>query len=254
MTTARDGGKVVESDYWENRWSVYRPPIYSVPPAMHDVLAQHLPVQPLWTVFEVGCAPGRNLVYFHKEFKYRVAGVDYVKSLDSTWATLAANGVMDAKLYQADFFDFESRLDYDVVYSGGFVEHFEDFMPAIRRHAALVRREGYLVISVPNYTHLQYLLHSVFDGPNLRNHRFEIMKPAVLRSAVTACGLDVLACGPVGTFDFWIVNRGTGVRRLLARCAEGVAGRMCALLSLLRMSKLGSVWLSPVVVCVARKP
>lgn len=250
----QDGGKVVEVGYWDQRWSGREPLKYSAPPPWHTTVARFLPRRTDWTLLEIGCIPGGMLVYFHKEFGYLPAGLDYVDQLDQVRATLAANDCPEAELFRADLFTFEPPRQFDVVFSNGFVEHFEDYMPAIRKHDEALKPGGYLVITVPNYTHLQYYLHAVFDGPNLRNHRFEIMKPRVLRQAVESCGLEVLYCRPVTTFDFWVVHRGGGLRRFLARACEGAADRVQRGLQLLHLNDLPNVWLSPNVLCVARKP
>jgi len=249
-----DGGRAADENYWSTRWNVLKPRLYSGPPTWHRIVAQHLPRRTDWTLFEIGCVPGGMLVYFNKEFGYRPAGIDYVAQLDLVEATLQLNGIPAVELHQADLFTFTPPHRYDVVFSAGFLEHFDDYMPAVRKHVEMVKPGGYLVVNVPNYTHAQYYLHSLFDAENLRKHRFEIMKPEILREAIRSCGMEVIMCSPTVTFDFWIVNRGHGIRRFFSRLVEGFAGRVTAVLDRLGLNNYSNRWFSPHILCIARKP
>lgn len=250
----KDGVKVVAEEFWDSCWGKQRPRAYKGPPVWHRRVARHLPRRDDWTVFEVGCVPGGFLVYFHKEFGYQLAGLDYVPQLELVQATLAMNGCPPAALVQADFFSYTPEHTYDVVYSGGFIEHFEDYMPAVRNHVKLVRPGGYLLLSVPNFRGAQYLLRSVFDREDLAKHRFEIMKPAVLARAVRSCGMDVLECRPAGTFGFWVFEQGEGVRRILARSYEISLRWVARALDAVGLGDVPSTLFSPQVICIARKP
>ncbi len=250
-----DGQHVVEVDYWAARWDEKELVRFHRPPPWHDVVKRFLPQRKDWTLFEIGCVPGGMLVYFNKEFGYQPAGIDYCPRLDMVRATLEINGCDEAKdLFEGDLFTFTPPRGYDVVFSAGFVEHFEDYMPAFHKHAECIRPGGLLVLNVPNYTHVQYWIRKVFDSENLAKHRFEIMKPSVMRKAVEDCGLEVLYCGNAATFDYWVVQRGTGFKRKLTWFCEGVAGKITAFLEWAGLENIPTRWFSPYTVCVARKP
>lgn len=250
-----DKQNVVEVDYWTSRWDEKEIIRYRRPPLWHDLVKRYLPKRKDWTLFEIGCVPGGLLVYFNKEFGYRPAGIDYCPRLDMVRATLEMNGCDAAEdLFQGDLFEFTPPRQYDVVFSAGFVEHFEDYMPALRKHVECVRPGGLLLITVPNYTHIQYAIRKVFDGPNLAKHRFEIMKPKVLRRAVEECAMEVLHCANAATFDYWVVLRGTGLKRTLTWFCEGVAGKIADALRATGLGQIPSRWFSPFTVCISRKP
>jgi SAM-dependent methyltransferase len=75
-------------------------------------------------------------------------------------------------LVEGDVFDptLLPRASFDVVYSGGFVEHFTDPHVILRRLAQLVAPAGVLVTSVPNFCGLNGLLQRVLDAECLAQH------------------------------------------------------------------------------------
>jgi SAM-dependent methyltransferase len=116
-------------------------------------LAKHLgPFPQVRTTefLEVGCAPGRFLVYFHQVYGWRVAGIELSEAgLAKTRAVLEVNGVA-ARLYGGDVLTMEPEREYDVLGAFGLVEHFDDPVPCYRAMARWVRRGGALVVTVPN--------------------------------------------------------------------------------------------------------
>jgi SAM-dependent methyltransferase len=252
--------------YWEDVWRgsgrgatdtglawVKRSYAYT---SLDRLLRAALPADPTRSCLELGSGPGRWLVYFHRTFGYRVSGVDYSEtSCRLARSTLAAAGV-DGTIIQGDFFRLRGR--WDVVFSAGVVEHFDDPEPVLRAFADLVAPGGYLVTDVPNLTALNGAYRRV-----LRPETFETHRPislAELRGWHRALGLEeVLATGygsvcmtrvPADAFDAW-----PRVRRLW-RAAYGVASgslnQVC--LALLRRGiRIDHPWISPHLLVVSRR-
>jgi SAM-dependent methyltransferase len=79
-------------------------------------------------------------------------GIDLSPAGLAVTAEAAARAGVPVRLIEGDFFD-EAMLParaFDVVYSGGFVEHFLDPAPVMRRLAQLVSERGVVVTTVPN--------------------------------------------------------------------------------------------------------
>ena len=79
-------------------------------------------------------------------------GIDFSRAgLAATQDSARALGV-SVELVEADFFDVAAlpKESFDVVYSGGFVEHFPDVQPLAQRLCELVRPGGVVVTTVPN--------------------------------------------------------------------------------------------------------
>ena len=137
--------------YWESAWANYQPQIYPGPIFdFHELYRKYLPRNDRLSCVEIGAMPGNHLVYFHKEFGYRVTGIDYCSDLTPIVKTMQLNAIDDYHLINSDVSSLPDRELYDVVFSSGFVEHFEDCRGVVALHAGMVKAEGYLLIAVPN--------------------------------------------------------------------------------------------------------
>jgi hypothetical protein len=99
-------------------------------------------------------------------------------------------------------------LKFEIVSSYGLVEHFSEFelQKILSIHDKFLKKSGYLIIEVPNFTGLQYLWHSLIDKPNLRIHNTKIMNPKALASFYEALGYKILFCDYVGILQVWGVS------------------------------------------------
>src|ERR1051325_6561309 len=150
-------GDAAGREFWNSTWETlpplhrYEGPVFE----QHPVLARYLSGTHSAgaSAIEIGCVPGNYMVYLNKEFGYRVDGIDYSEKLDHVRANLEYNGIHNSRLFAGDFFDFVPPERYDLVFSGGFVEHFDDHELVVRKHAELAKPGGLVVIFVPNLTH-----------------------------------------------------------------------------------------------------
>lgn len=216
---------VVGKSYWDGvRVKAASPSKFPGPQVLeqHPVLAPYFEMRRGGDAIELGCVPGNWLIYLNKYFDYRVSGVDYSDAIESCRENLRFNGV-DADLVQADLLTHSPRKGYELVFSGGVAEHFDDHLDIVRRHAAYAKRDGLVVIVVPNLTHVHWLLCRLFNPAELEIHRLALMYRRTMCEAFRAAGMEVLYCGYHRTFrpfyelpgpvDF--VSR--GVQSILAR-------------------------------------
>lgn len=176
--------------------------------AMQKLLKAHLPVRPDWRVIEIGCAPGDNLVNLYRMFGYEPYGIEYSHSgVISTLETFRKYGFNAANVIEADFFDQEFhdrfRGNFDVVFSGGFIEHFDPPDEVLRLHVNLVKTGGYLVCIIPNLLGMFYPFLWLCARDVLRAHNCKLMKKTIFRRIFEPFGLDVKFCGYVGAFQFY---------------------------------------------------
>jgi 2-polyprenyl-3-methyl-5-hydroxy-6-metoxy-1,4-benzoquinol methylase len=106
-------------------------------------------------------------------------------------------------LFQADFFNWNPGRTFDVVFSNGFIEHFEDPALVLERHAALLAPGGKLIVTLPHFAHLQYVFHWLIDRENLRKHNTRMMRLRVLRRALRGLPLRLDHLDYYETFGFW---------------------------------------------------
>jgi len=237
---------VAGKDYWNAIWKqlpsvqLYQGPVYE----QHPVLAKFLSKAGGGDAIEIGCGSGNYMVYIAKEFGYRISGLDYSNNMEYVRANLELNGIRYGDLFNVDFFDFRPSKKYDLVLSGGFVEHFDDYEGVVRKHAELAKPGGMVVIIVPNLTHIHWVLCSICDPKTLRVHRFPLMHRDVLRKTLEKSGLEVIHCEYHRTF------RPTyRLPPVLDYCSRAIQRGLMAI----RLDDVGNCFASPYLISVSRK-
>jgi cyclopropane fatty-acyl-phospholipid synthase-like methyltransferase len=230
--------------YWNSIWEklppvqAYQGPIYE----QHPVLAKFLSQAGGGDAIEIGCGSGNYMIYIAKEFGYRIDGLDYSNNMDYVRANLLHNGIRDSELFHVDFFEFAPSKKYDLVLSGGFVEHFDDYEAVVQKHVEFLKPGGLVVIIVPNLTHIHKLLCGWFAPETLTVHRFPLMHRNVLRQTLERAGLKVLHCEYHKTF------RPT---YHLPPAADFLARAAQKLLRICRLDDIGNSFGSPYLISVS---
>lgn len=179
-------------------------------------LASVGPARPGDRLLELGCAPGRWMVWYAERFGAAVEGVEYTQfGAEQTRANLAACGVGGA-VHQVDFWDFEPPVRYDLVLSLGFIEHFLDLEGAFRRHVDLLAPGGRLVLSVPNFQGVNRLLARFCDSDWLALHNLEAMGHRPYLGRAERAGVRPLSMRYVGGFDPDMISVRKRGRKLVA--------------------------------------
>jgi SAM-dependent methyltransferase len=207
-------GTLTEQSFWDEYWdSVVLPVEHRMEPgntygnAILGVFDRYLPKDASLSAAELGGSPGPYLAYIHKSLGYQVTCIDYsavgCRKTIENFRLLGVSG----EVIEADIFSNVPDTEFDVVYSLGLIEHFEDRIPVVQRHVRLVKPGGYLVLGVPNFQGIHgwfmrklapklYAAHEI-DAMDLRNWReFEVK-----------FGLETIFKGYVGGFEPLIFKR-----------------------------------------------
>jgi SAM-dependent methyltransferase len=239
-------GDAAGRSYWNSIWEQLPPverydgPVYE----HHPVLSRFLSNAGGGDAIEIGCGTGNFMIYINKEFGYRVDGLDYSDNMEYVRANLSYNGISDAELFREDFFEKAPTKQYDLVLSGGFAEHFDDYELVVRKHAEWAKPGGLVVVIVPNLTHIHKLLCGWFAPEVLRAHRFPLMHRNVMRQTLANAGLRVLHCEYHKTF------RPT---YQLPRIIDFSARAVRKLLQISGLDDVGNRFASPYLISVSRK-
>ncbi|HEV2495354.1 MAG TPA: class I SAM-dependent methyltransferase [Terriglobia bacterium] len=157
-------------------------------------------------VLELGAGASRVLPYLARRFGYEVYGSDF------SWSgcrLLASNlGLVGVKGNVVCEDLFQSALageEFDVVYSSGLIEHFDDTRAVIDEHLRLVRPGGCLALIVPNFQGIQGRIWKRLAPALWARHR--VFGPEELRASLEALGLEQIRAGHLGSF-FIHIGRG----------------------------------------------
>ena len=156
---------------------------------LFDLLTDRAPEHT--NILEVGCANSLWLPYLARYGGYRVAGIDYsAVGCDLERKILAACGV-DGAVVQGDALipPRAFRAKFDLVYSYGVVEHFENTASVISAFSRYLKPNGILVTIVPNVGGLNGVLMRLLNAAQLRRH--VRLTPEVMTRTHQAAGLIV---------------------------------------------------------------
>ncbi len=177
-----------------------------------DVLfPKYLPKEAGMKIIEVGCAPGKYILNFKNKFGYDPYGVEYSKDgVELTRRDFESSGLNTDNIIEADFFDenFQkiNKENFDLVFSRGFIEHFDDAKNVVEKHLNLIKKEGYIIISIPNISGINKLLAKLFNIDSYNLHNISIMNRKVFGELFSSNIVDVLYCDYVGIFSFGLFN------------------------------------------------
>ncbi len=224
------------------------------------LLQDHLPVRDDWKAIEIGCAPGGNLLRLNRLFGYQPYGVENNSTgAKTTRGAFASQGFDPRQVIETDFFSPAFQDEYhecfDVVFSSGFIEHFDEPKPVIAAHVRILKPGGYLFCSIPNLKSFAFPFLICFARDLLRAHNLDIMHPQAYRMLFDDLGLETRFCAGIGMFKlFGVALRSeSSLRGLIARAMDRGADAVETLLfACLRGRAIESRW-SPYLIYIGRK-
>ncbi|MCJ7508813.1 MAG: class I SAM-dependent methyltransferase, partial [candidate division Zixibacteria bacterium] len=158
-------------------------------------------------VLEVGSAPGHHLVKLEQVFGFVPYGIEYSESgVELNRRIFISHGLNPDNVIYADFLSDELHKQYreyfDIVISRGFIEHFTEVKEIIDKHINLLKKGGYLFVSIPNLRGFNYFLTWMFSRKSIATHNIMIMQKDRFFELFDRRRLSTLFCGYFGTFDF----------------------------------------------------
>lgn len=201
--------ELTDESYWDGYWQervqqlpleVDRESSNLQVRAILDVFDAHLPPADS-SVLEVGGAPGQYLAYLHRRSRCRCAVLDY----SAPGCALARENFRalgtELAVYQCDLLTAELTDRFDFVYSLGLIEHFVDYIAAVKAQAKLVRRGGILLIGVPNFRGVNGWFARHIDRARFESHNLKVMEVETWDIFEQSLGLERLFRGHVGGFE-----------------------------------------------------
>lgn len=157
------------------------------------------------TLLEIGCGGSCYLPYFAKYHGLKVFGLDYSETGCELARKALADQHVDGEIRQGDMYEPQNDFGpFDVVFSNGLLEHFQDTAAAVSALKAFIKPGGLMISIIPNMYGMtgflqKHLFREVYDTHVLHDLRS-------IASAHIAAGLEVLATRYFMTVNFGVVR------------------------------------------------
>ncbi|MGL5913063.1 MAG: hypothetical protein ACRCZB_02775 [Bacteroidales bacterium] len=177
--------------YWENYWTNYQ--YKKLPKSM--IFDSYIPkLKGVKNFIEIGGFPGTVSAYAYHKICKDVSLLDFyidktmVNTVEKT-SNIPNNSII---CIEHDFFTYNSTIKYDVVFSLGFIEHFENTQEILKKHATLLSDTGKLLILLPNFLGLNGFVQYLFDKETLKAHNLKSMHISFLKDCLNSLPLKNL--------------------------------------------------------------
>lgn len=214
MTTVEDN-KLTENKFWEKYWE-NKPTVLEVRKKKKQLFAnellyifdKYLPINKNFHALEVGGAPGQYLMYLVKNFNYHAHSLDYSKIGNEQTQRNFSNAQIPVEVYERDLFSDNKDLPkFDIVFSLGLIEHFENPELAVSKHIELLKSGGILLLGVPNLTGIYHPFLKILAPSHDKNHNLKTMDIANWKNFETKLQLTPIFKGYVGGFEPLIIKK-----------------------------------------------
>lgn len=210
-------------------------------------------------VLEIGCGRSPWLPYLAQTFSCDVGGIDVEPSAaELARANLEGAGV-SGTIVCGDAFSPEANRDFlasfDLVYSIGVLEHFDDVTERLTRLGEYLRAGGRILTTVPNLQGINWLLQRMADRERLEMH--VVYRPDQLARVHEEAGFSTISAGYAGFCDGYLTAPGPASAPVRTR----VHRSLCRMLGILSEAWIRTfretatpemAWLSPHVFYVGR--
>lgn len=202
--------ELTDRSFWLNYWEQKKDLIYSVNDdlVLTEILAKIIVNNSIKTSLEIGGFPGHYSIYLKKKFNIDVTLLDYVIHEDIIKKLLSCNRLEEEELIilEANIFKFKESRKYNLVFSNGLIEHFDDTKLIIQKHTDLLSSGGVLFLSLPNFKSLNGWFQKKFDLANYEKHNINSMDLELLKSICQELGLKNIDVKYHGNFMLWLEN------------------------------------------------
>ena len=236
---------LTDRKFWEKYWQNYQ--YMEIP--NHIYFEKHIPKMSTGdTAIEIGGFPGTISIFFHKNYGLDVSLLDYYIDTNIVHNLEIHNGLPSDTIHciEHDFFSYQSDIKYDLVYSIGFIEHFEDTSDVIKRHVDLLADNGNLLIVLPNFLGLNGFIQKRFDRHNYDAHNLKSMDLEFLKETMTQLPVKEVYIDYIGKPMVWLepdASRNSRFKRMAVK----------TLSYLIKLIPIKGKLLSPYIIIRAKK-
>jgi len=207
---------LTDKKYWDNYWRNITLPMeikYNrADPFINEILKiykRHLPVNPEFSLLEIGGAPGQYLAFFNKTFQYQISLLDFSEiGLKKAEENLRILNI-PCTFYEINIMSdsLNSLPLFDIVFSQGFLEHFRDPGVVLKKHLELLKPGGLLLLGIPNLRGIYSFFLKILAPEMLKKHNLAVMDRNTWSVLEAEEGLRSVFKGYIGGFEPKIMDR-----------------------------------------------
>jgi len=184
------------------------------------------------SILEIGGAPGRFLGRFAIDYDLEAHAIDYspvgCQQLRENFRELERPiNVIERNVLEVDAAYDEK---FDVVFSLGLIEHFENVGEIIEKHLQYVKDDGVLILGVPNCRGIYHWFWKDLSPDLLSKHVLSTMKRSVWLEWQNQFGIKATNVSYVGGFHPRSLDKrelpGFHWKRLIAKGLRGTLGKI----------------------------
>jgi len=211
--------ELTDIQFWENYWANCKLPSvinykFSFERCLADQLNKAL-VGSSGEILEVGCAPGKWLAFAAQELGLKPSGIEYSKAgMEATLNNFSLLGIEPGFVEYGNFLEIKPHKKFDIVMSLGFIEHFNMVDDIVEKHIGWLKNDGRLVLGIPNFRGVYYILQKILDHTLLNKHNLGIMNLTYFYHLVERYSLTPIFIDYVGSFEPTLPIGKTGIMNL----------------------------------------
>ena len=163
---------------------------------------KYLPKTKGLTILEIGGGQGEYLLYLTQRFGYKAHSLDYSRIGNEQTNAIFAKAGIPVELFERDLFSDNSDLPkFDIVFSLGLIEHFDEPGIVVEKHLGLLKSGGLLLLGVPNYGGIYRPVLKLLAPAVEATHNMDTMNLENWRSFEERFTLQPIFTGYIGGFE-----------------------------------------------------
>ena len=131
------------------------------------------------TILEVGAYPGRFIAYVASKYSLKPAALDFNPDRKKIEKSFKEMGINQYEIITDNIISYTTEKKYDLIISMGFIEHFEDYVAVLNKHATMLEKGGAILIVIPNKKGFRRLYGLMCDRKNLNAHNLKCMNKKI---------------------------------------------------------------------------
>ena len=254
---------LTEKEFWDNYWASCKlPSAPNIDFSFDRCLAKEIcsifgnngMTTNKLNILEIGCAPGKWLSYFAQTHGFIPSGIEYsTKGIELTKENMSILGLDYSEFYQGDFFEINPEPIYDVVYSFGFIEHFNNAYEILERHLLWLKPDGLLIIGVPNFNGVYKPIQKALKHEILENHNLSIMNLEWFKTVPGKMDVDLQFAKYIGSFEPSLPVSEPGIPSIQVFFVKSMLAVLSKVRKLRCFDKLNNKYISSYIIAVFRK-